>query len=163
LNASAGLDPPPGQRGDGATAPAPSRAAAAVRPGLPSVSGSRRLDLLAFLLLACLVVGLSHWRMRVYHQITVWEVSLTRVAPDGTRHDLASPEHLRRSSAAGNVPSQALASLEHGIRLYMQGGPATQHADAGDRFEWRIRYSYNSTVLDQQRLLVFEADGSERR
>ena len=70
MNASAGLDPPPGQRGDGAAERAPSSAAAAARPGQPSVSGSRRLDLLAFLLLACLVVGSSYWRLRVYHRET---------------------------------------------------------------------------------------------
>jgi hypothetical protein len=140
----------------------PPDVAAEARPGLASVSGSRRLDLLAFLLLAGLVVGSSFWRLRVYHQITVWEVSLTRVAPDGARQELPVPTRLRRLFAAGNVPSLALASLEGDIRRYMQSGQATEQAADDDRFEWRIRYAFNSTALDQQRLLVFEADGTER-
>jgi hypothetical protein len=132
-------------------------------PELRFVSGSRTIDLLAFLVLALLVVSVSYGRLRVYHQVTVWEVSLTRVAPNGERQVLATPEQLRRSSAATEAPAVALASLERGIRNYMRSGQAPQHADPESRFEWRIRYAHNGTDLRQQRSLVFAADGSERR
>jgi hypothetical protein len=166
LSASTGLDPSSWRRGDEAATPTGqplARASAAAGLDASYASGSRRLDLLACLLLACLVVGSSHWRLRVYHQITVWEVSLTRVAPDEERQSLAVPEHIRRSFAATLDPAGALASLERDIRQYMASGQAARQAAAGDRFEWRVRYGHNSVELDQQRLLVFAADGTERR
>jgi hypothetical protein len=112
--------------------------------------------------LACLVIGSTYWRMRVYHQITVWELSLTAVAPDGARQALPTPDHLRQSFQATFDPEGALASLERDIRLYMQRQQATEQLGPDARFEWLIRYSHNSAALDQQRRLVFGADGAQR-
>jgi hypothetical protein len=119
------------------------------------------VDLLAILVLASLVLGVSYWRLRVYHQVTVWEVSLTRMTPNEAPRPLAVPEQIRRSFSATLPPAQAIASLERDIRAYMRSGQVAQSGDAPSRFEWHIRYSFNTTNLDQERWLVFEADGSE--
>jgi hypothetical protein len=127
------------------------------------VSGSHRLDLLAFVLLACLVLALSYGRLRVYYQVTVWDVTLTRVASDGRREALPTPERFRRSFLATEAPESAIAGLERAIGSYVRSGELSPSGPQGARYEWLIRYSHNNVSLDQQRLFVFDVDASDNR
>ncbi len=130
-------------------------------PARTFVIGSRRRDYLLFLLLACFVV-ITSYRLRVYFRVTVAEVSVVRVASDGTRQTLPTPEQCSRLWSA-TLPSPVfLERLEHCIRMYMHESLLLRQAESGTRFEWVIRYAYNSTRLDQQRVIVFAADGSKR-
>ena len=125
------------------------------------VTGSRRGDLLLFLSLAFLAVA-AGYRLRVYFQVTMAEVSVIRVASDGARQMLPTPKQCRRLRSATLPPPVFLERLEHCIRTYMHESPLLRQAESGTRFEWVIRYAYNSMRLDQQRVIVFAADGSKR-
>jgi hypothetical protein len=59
------------------------------------VTGSRRRDLLVFLLLACLIVATSY-RLRVYYQVTVVKVNVFQITPDGISRVLPTPEEFHR-------------------------------------------------------------------
>jgi hypothetical protein len=116
---------------------------------------------LIFLLLVCFVLATSY-RLRVYFRVTVAEVSVVRVASDGTHQVLPTPEQCRRLWWATQPPAVFLERLEHCIRTYMHESPLLFHTEPGARVEWVIRCAFNSTRLDQQRVIVFTADGSER-
>ena len=130
-------------------------------PAQTFVTGSRRRDVLVFLSLMCFVLATSY-RLRVYFRVTVAEVSVVRVASDGTRQVLPTPEQCRRLWAATQPPVAFLERLELCIRTYMRDSSLLRQAEPGSRFEWIIRYAFNSPRLDHQQVIVFKADGSER-
>jgi hypothetical protein len=130
---------------------------------LTTVTGSRRLDALAFVFLACLIVATSYGRLRVYYQVTVWDLTLSRLTPDGTRQVLPTPGQLRRSFLATEAPESAIAGLERAIGAHMRSRELRASDHPGARYEWRIRYSHNNLSLDQQRVLVFEPNAADNR
>jgi hypothetical protein len=123
------------------------------------VTMSRRGDLiLFFFLLACMLV-LTSYRLRVYFQITVLEVSVTRFAPSGVKEVLPTPRQFQRMPIAVNPPQVVLEMLERRIREYMYSSSLLSKAEPGTRFEWQIHYALNSVRLDKHRVLVFKSDG----
>jgi hypothetical protein len=98
----------------------------------------------------------------VYFQVTMAEVSVTRVASDGARQILPAPNQCRRLRSATLPTPVFLERLEQCIRTYMRESPLLGQAEPGTRFEWVIRYAHNSTRLDQRRVVVVAADGPER-
>jgi len=121
------------------------------------VTGRRHADWLLCLLGAILITAAGAARLRVYYQVTVFEVSLERVSATGTRESVPLPDEFRRADAAA-PPAVLLNRLERQIDAYMAEDPPALGAEPGARFEWTIRYSHNSGALDQQRVIVF--DGS---
>jgi len=124
------------------------------------VTGSRRGDILLFLFLACLVIATSY-RLRVYYQVTVFEVSVVRVDPDGTSRALQTPEQFQKMWSV-DKPSKVVPGLESGIRAYMSNHSSSLQTQSGTRLEWTIRYSFNSRLLNQQRVIVFDSDNFEQ-
>jgi hypothetical protein len=124
------------------------------------VTGSRRYDLLIFIVLACLVIATSY-RLRVYYRVTVFEVSVVRVDPDGTRRALQTPEQFRKMSSA-DKPSKVIPGLESGIREYVSNHSSSLQTESGTRLEWTIRYSFNSRLLNEKHVIVFDSDNFEQ-
>jgi len=124
------------------------------------VTGSRQYDLLIFIVLACFVIVTSY-RLRVYYQVTVFEVSVVRVDPEGARRVLQTPEQFRKMSSV-DKPSKVIPSLESGIREYVSNHSSSLQTEPGTRLEWIIRYSFNSGLLNQQRVIVFDSDNFEQ-
>jgi hypothetical protein len=101
---------------------------------------------------------LPSYRLRVYFQITVVEVSVTRFTPNGVKDVLPTPMQFRRMPIALSPPSNVLDLLDRRIRSYMHSSSLLSKAEPGTRFEWQIRYAFNSTRLDRRRVLVFKTD-----
>jgi hypothetical protein len=114
--------------------------------------GSRRRDLLAVALSALLVLAGSP-SLRVYGRVTVMDLSVMRIEPDGRRTPVAPPAWIwsraARARAARRRPRATLRTLELRIQQVMRGDPAFAAAPPGTRFEWTIRYSENSARLDR--------------
>ena len=125
------------------------------------VTVSHWCDLVIFLLLVGLIIVTSY-RLRVYFRVTVVEVSLIRIAPNGIRQVLPTPKQFRRMWSATEPTRVALDLLERNINEYMYKSSLLSHAEPGTRFDWLIRYAFNSTLLDKQLVLVFETDESHR-
>lgn len=122
------------------------------------VTASRLGDLLlVFLLLACMLI-LTCYRLRVYFQVTVVEVSVIRLAPDGGQERSPTPKQFRRMPIAVLPPPVVLDVLERRIRAYMDSSSLLSEAEPGTRFKWLIRYAFNSIHLDSQRVLLFKTD-----
>ena len=131
----------------------PSHAASATAVEASRYSlGSRRADLLAAGVLALLVLAGSPF-VGVYHRLTVLDVSLVSIGPDGRRTALSVPPSLghRRAYpwAVQRGPAAAVRALEARIDRLMRADPAMATAPTGTRFEWTIRYSENSARLDR--------------
>lgn len=92
--------------------------------------------------------------LRVYYQVTVFDVRVVRVNANGARTPLPTPRNLAgRSMLANHGAASVLAELERRIARVMQhdslftSGPASS-------FEWTIHWSENSTRVDRTRVLV---------
>ncbi len=127
--------------------------------------GSRRADLLATGVLALLVLAGSPF-VCVYHRITLLDVSVVSIAPDGRRTAMPVPPSLghrrARPWAVQQGPAAAVRALEARIRRLTRAEPAMATAPPGTRFEWTIRYSENSTRLDRTAVYLssLPADGA---
>jgi hypothetical protein len=123
------------------------------------VTHSRRGDLLVFLLLAGLVLATAY-RLRVYFHVTVVDVSIVRVSHDGTRQKLPTPEKFRRAGLVAKPP-MAISKLERRIEKYMKNYPPLRQGQPLDRYEWVIRYSFNTRLLDQKHVIFFSDNNLE--
>jgi hypothetical protein len=123
-------------------------------PHATFVTGSRRLDLVLLAALAAVLLG-SLPRLRVYYAVTLTEVHVVHVAPDGVRRELRTPEPFRQPRPGRMPPPALLAALEREIRAFM-AGPEGRALAPGGRVDWIIRWAYNSTRLDRQETLSFE-------
>ena len=127
------------------------------------VTRSRRGDLLLFALIVGLMLLLGP-RLRVYHATTVVAVRVERVAPDGRTVELPTPPHLSRPGNGYWRGATLVARLEPRIRAYMSGSEWGRNAEPGTRFVWTVRWSDDSTKLDDVERIVWEApDGPTTR
>ena len=118
------------------------------------VLGNRRRDLLvAGGILAFLLAG--SFIMRVYYRITVYEVEVVRVAVDGSRTPIPTPEHIAQLRLWHLTPPELLDTLESQLNLLHQDGRWQRSISDGAHFEWTVRYSYNSPDLDESRVFQF--------
>ncbi len=115
-----------------------------------TVSGSRRIDLAMFALLAIVAI-IGSWRMRVYFRVNVAEVSATRIEADGTRHPIELPQNFARGLSATFAPVDCANELTFRMRRFTEHEASTAH------IEWRVRYSYDSSRLDRERVLTLPA------
>jgi hypothetical protein len=113
--------------------------------------GSGRRDLLAAAMLAILVLAGSPF-VCVYYRVTLLDVSVVRIEPDGQRTALPTlPPFGRNTGRPWAVPSgsvAALRALKGWIHWLMRVDPMAT-VPPGTRFEWTIRYSENSSSLDR--------------
>jgi hypothetical protein len=113
-----------------------------------TITGSRQLDIALFLMLATVAL-VGSWRLRVYFRVTVAEVHATRIDADGSRHEIELPANFARTLAA----TYSTTVFMHDLAVRME---RFSHREApAARIEWTMRYSYDSSRLDQVRVFVF--------
>jgi hypothetical protein len=95
--------------------------------------------------------------LRVYYQVTVVEVSVERVTPDGQRIELPTPPRFAQPGYGYWRGDVLMSRLEPRIRDYMRSSHWAREAQPGTRFVWTVRWSENSTRLDQVDRIVWEA------
>ena len=125
-------------------------------PNIRLITRSRAGDLALAALIAAGMIALAP-RLRVYFQVTMIDVSLERVAPDGKRTAIATPdqfEHLGDGYWPGDT---VVAQVTPKIEAYMQKSGLDSDAPTGTSFDWTIRWSENSTKLDHCEHIIREA------
>ncbi|HTL28004.1 MAG TPA: hypothetical protein VL282_02235, partial [Tepidisphaeraceae bacterium] len=103
-----------------------------------SITGSRAVDLTIFLVMLGLMLAAAP-RLRVYFQVTMVDVSVMRIAPDGSQLELATPtpfKHVGDGYWRGDV---LMERLRPQIDSYMRTSQWMRDAAAGTRFEWTVR------------------------
>jgi hypothetical protein len=114
---------------------------------------------LLFVLGVLLIAGASK-RLIVYHAVTLVDVQLVRIAPDGTRASLSTPPALR--SRGGLLPPRALLTrLRGAIRGYMRDAAPLASAPVGTRYEWVVYYDSNTMTLGRRHTIVFTRRGGD--
>jgi len=126
------------------------------------VTGSRRLDYGLFFLILFLIFFFSWWRLRVYYQVIVAEVTVEEIAPGGGRRALPTPSEFDHPGNGYWPGESLLPRLSPKIQAYMNGSEWAQRAEPGTRFEWTIRWANNSTRLDHVDRLVWEVPNATR-
>lgn len=131
------------------------------RSAISYVTGSRLGDLVVCGLLFVFVM-VSAPALRVYYRVTVIDLTVVRIDPDGTRSPLPTPERVwdqrRRGRLAHQPPSTMLRLLEQAIHRFVREDPSMAAVAAGTRFEWTVRYSENTPRLDRQAVIVTRRD-----
>jgi hypothetical protein len=126
---------------------------AAAAPG--TATGSLAIDLVAFGLLASVLL-VSAPRLRVYHRITVMDVRLERVWPDGSTEPVEVPRQIGSRRLSLLSAADAVPELSAFIRAYAATDPMVRDAVPGTRFRWTVTYGQNSPRLDRTSEIVIE-------
>lgn len=113
-----------------------------------TVTGSRRRDLALFVAIALVIVGLS-WRLKVYYSATAIAVEVQRIDPGGTVVQLPTPNSFDRLGAGYWQPGVIESRIRPLIDRHMRSSPWFVEAPPGARFVWIVRWSRNTTCLDQ--------------
>jgi hypothetical protein len=106
------------------------------------VTGSRGGDLVLLFAFLSFCLAVAPW-LRVYHRITAFELTLTRLEDDGSRTPLALPPELDFHNYWNRTPQDLLPRIEQSFRKLSAKRPAA-------RYELTVDYSFNSPALDQQ-------------
>jgi len=127
-----------------------------------SITGSPARDLVLFTLIACLIV-ITSFRLRVYYQVSVFQVHVTQISQDGSRKVLPTPKYFQRIGSSAHRPDVVLEKAKYQIRKYMRESAPFEDVAPGSSLEWDIRYAFNSTKLDQKFVMSFGPDGLEKK
>ena len=123
----------------------------------PTATGSRRRDLATGLAILLVSLALAP-NLRVYYRVTVVDLTVEQVDPDGTRRPMRPPETVwgpaPRGRLARQEPARMLRTLERSIDRFMREDPAAAALRPGIRLEWIVRYSENSPRLDRRAVIV---------
>lgn len=121
------------------------------------VTRSKYFDLIIFALLLSVIIVTSY-RLRAYYQFTYTKVTLVRMNPDGKRINNPVPNFIQSYGLARLQPKIMWGLVEKIIRTYMKKPLESNKVKDGTRFDWIIRYSYNSFKLDKERIIPFKVD-----
>lgn len=121
----------------------------------PYITGSKKTDIIAFIVLVCLILVTSY-RIRVYYQVTVAEVKLVRVNPDGKVIGIPTKNIVRLFALASSPPKVIWKSLDYITESYVKNYLKSNTVEPGTQFNWTITYSHNSTVFEDRRIISFE-------
>ena len=121
------------------------------------VTRSKYVDLIIFMALLCIILATSY-RLRVYYQFTVAEVSLVRINPDGDRTIIPTPNFIHSYGLVTQQPRIVWNLTEKFINTHMKEYLEKFAVENGTQFDWIIRYSNNSFDLDKERIITFKTD-----
>ena len=121
------------------------------------VTRSKYVDLIIFTFLLCIIIATSY-RLRVYYQFTVAEVSLIRINPDGDRTIIPTPNFIHSLGLVSEQPSIVWNLTEKIINTHMKEYLENFAVENGTQFDWIIRYGNNSFDLNQERIITFKVD-----
>src|SRR5207249_4422337 len=123
----------------------------------PAVTASPARDLVIFMALFAVMLLLSE-RLRVYYAVTVVDVTVARILPNGREETLPTPGVFARPGGGFWSPEKVVDLVKPQIENYMRSSAWSSEAAAGTRFEWTTRWARNSTRLDQQYRYIWKAD-----
>ncbi len=121
----------------------------------PYITGSKKTDIIAFIVLVCLILVTSYG-IRAYYQVTVAEVKLVRVNPDGKVIGIPTKNIVRLFGLASSPPKVIWKSLDYITESYVKNYLKSNTVEPGTQFNWTITYSHNSTVFEDRRIISFE-------
>jgi hypothetical protein len=121
-----------------------------------TITGSRAGDLSIIVVIAGAMLLLAP-RLRVYYQVTMVQVRVQRLAPDGTRVDLPTPVEFQHVGDGYWSAETVVPQLRPRIEAYMSGSPRAMDVTPGTQFDWTIRWSENSQALDHAEHVLWEA------
>jgi hypothetical protein len=127
----------------------------------PTVTASPARDLLIFVALLVVMLLLSE-RLRAYYAVTIVDVTVARILPNGREETLPTPRVFARPGEGFWRPEKVVDLLKGQIENYMRSSAWSSEAPAGTRFVWTIRWTRNSTRLDQQYRYVWRADATAK-
>ena len=125
----------------------------------PTVTASPARDLVIFMALFAVMLLLSE-RLRVYYAVTVVDVTVARILPNGRLETLPTPLVFARPGEGYWRPEKVVDLVKPQIENYMRSSTWSSEA-VGTRFEWTIRWARNSTRLDRQYRYVWKAGDAE--
>lgn len=129
----------------------------------PLAINARRRDLLLFFSVLGLML-LASPRLRVYYHVTVAEVSVERITPDGQTVALPTPPEFVRPGDGYWGGDILMGWLEPRIRTFMQSSDWNRDAAPGTKFVWAVRWSDDSSKLDHSDRVTWEVpDGPPAR
>jgi hypothetical protein len=106
------------------------------------------------MLLVLVLMLLAAPALRVYYQVTVYDVRVVRMDANGARTPLPTPRTLARPSRLAIYgAAYVLPELERRIARVMQHDSTFMSGPASS-FEWTINWSENSTRVDSTRVLL---------
>jgi hypothetical protein len=128
------------------------KSATSVERATETVTGSRVADTIVFVALALLSIGAARG-IRVYHSVTLAEVTLVRVAADGRRETLPTPDAI---AGLGGIspPRNILRRARAQIRAHVRSRGLGADDPPGTRYEWVVRYGGAATSLHNRRTIV---------
>jgi hypothetical protein len=121
-----------------------------------TITGSRAPDLCIVALIAGTMLILAP-RLRVYYQVTMVDVTVQRIAADGTRGDRPTPVEFKHVGDGYWSPETVVSQLRPKIEAYMSASPPAMNVTPGTQFDWTIRWSENSLALDHVEHVLWEA------
>ncbi len=128
----------------------------------PTVTAAPARDLVTFIALLVVMLLLSE-RLRVYYEVTVVDVTVARILPNGREETLPTPRVFARPGSGFWRPEKVVDLVKPEIENYMRSSAWSSEAAAGTRFVWTIRWARNSTRLDQQYRYVWKLGDAETK
>lgn len=116
-------------------------------PASPFATRSHSGDLWVLASFLLILFAAAPW-LRVYHQITSFELELTKIDADGNRASLPVPDDLSFSEYWNRKPEELLTRIESGFRQAAARGTLPGQAP-GVLFELTVRYSWGSPDRDR--------------
>jgi hypothetical protein len=101
----------------------------------------------------------TSYYLRVYYRVTVIDVRVEYATPEGTTETLPRPAKFTKNRLAASSPDKLFRNLGEEIDRYMQSSGwylYYLYKEPGARIDWIIRYSYNTTDLDQRKVISFD-------
>ncbi len=125
-----------------------------------TLTSSVRLDLILIVSFLVFLISTSYF-LRVYYRVTVTDIEIIYISPEGTVRDLHTPAEFKKNWLAASSPDELLEDFEGKINKYMQTSGwyfNYLYKNPKARIDWTIRYSYNSVDLDRKKVLNFDHD-----
>jgi hypothetical protein len=118
------------------------------------------LDLVLIVSFLSFLISISYF-LRVYYHVTVTDIEIVYISPEGAVMDLRTPTVFKKNRLASSSPDVLLEDFEGKINKYMQSSGwyfNYLYKKPKARIDWTIRYSYNSADLDRKKVLNFDHD-----
>lgn len=126
------------------------------------ITGSRKSDTAVFITLLVLLLIGSYF-LRVYYSVTVADFNLVYISPECTQQRLSTPTQYKKNFFASESSQLLLESIEQNMRKYIGGSGLFLnylYKTPGARIILTIDYSYNSTKLDQKKVIMYDEHSS---
>jgi len=130
--------------------------------GNTCVISSIRLDVSILISCLILIIATSYF-LRVYYRVTVIDIRIEYTTAEGTTTTFPRPAKFRKNRLAVSSTERLFRSLEEEIKKYMKSSGwylYYLYKEPGAHIDWIINYSYNSTDLNNQRVISFDENST---